>query len=145
MAQELYNEGRVVGFSAYEIFTRLLCDKIPEPDIPDERTWLASMLGMGSSLILKIDANTSAGVHDYVLPPNSTLSAAGVILANPFMGNCVFDNTEGSPKWATKITSYGPLIKNTSGTGNYPTSNDVPYDTIINLNITPYRNKQAKH
>ena len=23
--------------------------------------------------------------------------------------------------------------------------NDVPYDTIINLNITPYRNKQAKH
>ena len=130
MAQEIYNEGRVVGFSAYEIFKRQCLDKgIPETDIPDERTWLSSMLGIGASLILQIEAGTTAGVHDYVLPANSTLTAAGVIFANPFMGSCVFDNTLGAPKWSTKITSYGPLIKNETGSGNHPTSSDVPYGT----------------
>lgn len=129
MAQELYNEGRVVGFSAYEIFKRLCEDaQIPEEDIPDERTWLTSMIGIGASLILQIPANTTKGVHDFPLPEHSALTAAGVIFANPFMGDCEWDDTQDMPAWATKVTSYSPLIKNTSGTGNSPTTNSVPYD-----------------
>ena len=106
MAQQIYNEGRVVGFSAYEIFKRLCLDKhIPEEDIPDEHTWLTSMIGMGSSMILTIKSGTTKGVHDYVLPDTSTLTAAGVIFANPFMGSCEWDDPI-TPQWATKVTSY---------------------------------------
>lgn len=124
MAQEIYNEGRVVGFSAWEIFMReALNNGVPQSDIPDEHKWLASMIGSGASMILRIPANTTAGVHDYELPLNSNLAAAGVILANPFMGECEWD----SSTWATKITSYSPLILNNSF--EYPTSNDVPYDS----------------
>lgn len=126
MAQELYNEGRVVGFSAYEIFMRqclLPPDPIPEEDLPTEQQWLTSMIGMGSSMVLKVPQGTQAGVQDFPLPAGSTLSAAGIVLANPFFGTCTFD----SSNWAKKVTSYGALIKNTSGSGNYPTSSNVPY------------------
>jgi len=129
MAEQIYNEGRVVGFSAYELFMRECMsppDPIPEEDLPNEQQWLTSMIGMGSSMILKIPQGTQAGVHDFPLPDGSTLSAAGVVLANPFLGDCTFDTTSN---WAKKVTSYSPLIKNTSGSGNYPTSSNVPYGT----------------
>ena len=125
MPQEIYNEGRVVGLSAWELFMREALNNgvLPE-DIPDEHEWLASMIGMGASMILRVPANTSAGIHDYDLPVGSNLTSAGIIIASPFLGACEWN----SSTWATKVTSYSPLIKNESGSGNYPTSNNVPYD-----------------
>ena len=102
MPQEIYNEGRVVGLSAWELFVKqALGDGMSPEVIPNEQQWLTSMIGMGSSMILKISADTQAGVHDYPLPINSNLSAAGVIIANPFMGDCAWD----SSTWATKVLS----------------------------------------
>ena len=124
MPQEIYNEGRVVGLSAWELYVKqALGNGVPLEDIPDEHEWLASMIGSGASVILRIPVNTTAGIHEYELPANSDLSAAGVIVASPFIGECAWD----SSTWATKVISYGALIKNTSGEGNYPTSSNVPY------------------
>lgn len=124
MPQEIYNEGRVVGLSAWEIFKRNAeASGIAPADIPDENKWLASMIGSGASMILRVGAGTTAGVHDYELPLGSNLSAAGVIIASPFIGDCIWD----SATWATKVKSYGPTILNTSS--SYPTSSTVPSDT----------------
>ena len=122
MSQEIYNEGRVIGISAWEYFAKTAESRGVDPqDIPDENKWLASMIGIGASMILKVPQGTQAGIRDYELPAGSTLSAAGVIFANPFLGNCEFDSDSG---WAKKVTSYSPLIKNTSGSGNNPPMQD---------------------
>ncbi len=134
MPQEIYNEGRVVGLSAWELYKRqALSNGVPEPEIPNEREWLASMIGAGASMVLKItDANRGfvAGVHEYELPANSNLTGAGVIVATPFMGDCEFSDTAGSALWAKKIISYGSLIENDATKS--PTSSDVPVGTSIN-------------
>lgn len=133
MPQEIYNEGRVVGLSAWEIFKRNAeASGIAPADIPDENKWLASMIGSGASMILRVGAGTTAGVHDYDLPLGSNLSAAGVIIASPFIGDCMWD----SAIWATKVKSYGPTILNTSS--SYPTSSTVPSDTTYS--DAEYRN-----
>lgn len=130
MPQEIYNEGRVVGYSAWEIFMReALNNGVPPESIPDEHEWLASMIGSGASMILKIPANTAAGVHDYPLPLDSNLTAAGVIIASPFLGSCEFD----ASGWAKKVTSYSPIIQNDST--NYPTSSAVPFDSNYNNEV----------
>lgn len=124
MAQEIYNEGRVVGLSAWELFMRqAVSNGVAPEDIPSESQWLTAMLGSGASMILKIPTGTTQGMHEYPLPVGSNLAAAGVIIASPFIGSCEYDLSG----WAKKITSYGAMIKNTSGSGNYPTSNSVPY------------------
>lgn len=130
MAQEIYNEGRVVGLSAWELFKRqALGNGVPEEDIPNEHQWLTAMIGAGSSMILKISANdpvvSEPGVHDFELPRGSNLSAAGVIIANPFVGDCEWDSSPNSQSWAKKVNSYGPLIQNDLGAS--PTSGNVPY------------------
>lgn len=130
MPQEIYNEGRVVGLSAWELYKRqALSNGVPEEEIPDEREWLASMIGSGASMVLKITGTNNgyaAGVHDYALPANSELTSAGVIVATPFIGECEFEsNNVSSALWAKKITSYGSLIEN--DTTKSPTSSNVPY------------------
>ena len=126
MGQEIYNEGRIVGLSAWEIFAKNAeANGVDPHDIPTESQWLTAMIGAGASMILRVPANTQKGVYEVDLPLGSNLSAAGVIIANPFMGTCNWDN---SNKWATMVTSYSPLIKNISGAGNYPTSTNVPSD-----------------
>lgn len=128
MAQEIYNEGRVVGLSAWEIFYKEAIGKGIIPDnIPAEPQWLASMIGMGNSMILRIPAGTSAGIHDFEVPQGCNLSAAGVVIANPFMGTCTWDTSN----WATKVTSYSSLVLNTDVGGKNPPvtgSNTVPCD-----------------
>ncbi len=127
MPQEIYNEGRVVGLSAWEIFVKNVLANGADPNsIPTETQWLTSMIGIGASMVLRIPANTTKGVHDFALPVDSTLSSAGIVIANPFIGSCEFD-TSG---WATKVTSYGSLIENTSEV--HPGTN-VPFnDTFHN-------------
>ena len=126
MGQEIYNEGRVVGLSAYEIFLKQLFSKNPmaAENPPTEPEWLASMMGMGCSLILKIPTGAQ-GICDYPLPPHSNLTASGTIVASAFDGDC--DWTLTPPYWATKVISYGGLIKNVDAAGS-PTSALVPTD-----------------
>ena len=135
MAKEIYNEGRVVGLSAWEIYVKkALGDGVLPENIPDERHWLSNMIGSGASMILKVPTGTTEGVHDYVLPSGSELAAAGVIVASPFLGECVWDTDTGS--WATKVTSYSPLILNEPGQDKSPSADGsiVPYsDTYSNL------------
>ncbi|MBO4543265.1 MAG: hypothetical protein J5725_08815 [Bacteroidales bacterium] len=127
MAQELYNEGRVLGFSAWEIFARDALDHgIPPEDIPNEHEWLEAMLCNGNSVILKVPLGTQAGVRDFPLPEGSTLAGSNAVLGSLFVGTCECD----ASGFAKKVTSYGPLINNTSSSS--PTSNSnnpVPYDT----------------
>ena len=125
MAQQIYNEGRVTGFSAWEIFARDALDHgIAPEDIPDEHEWLLSMMGRGASVVLKVPGGTPKGIYEKELPDGSTLTAAGVILGSPFMGTCDFDATSG---FAKKITSYGPLISNTSTSAPNNSGSNVPY------------------
>lgn len=126
MPQAIYNEGRVVGLSAWEIYKRqALGSGVPEAEIPNEHQWLTAMIGSGASMILKISATdpimSKKGVHDFELPLGSSLSAAGVIVANPFVGTCTCD----SAGWAKKVESYGPLIPNNDTTK--PSTGSVPY------------------
>lgn len=109
MPKEIYNEGRVVGLSAYELYLRHQLSEYPELDPVTEREWLASTLGNGASLILRIPSGTS-GVFERQLPDNSTLCAASNITASVFDGEVTLDATN---TWATKVVSYGPLISNT--------------------------------
>ena len=113
MPRELYNEGRVVGYSAYELYVKHALSEFPNDDPASEREWLAAQLGHGSSMVLKISAeNENLGVHkiDIPLPENSKLLAANTIIGSPFFGNCSF-NVDG---WATKVIDYGKCISNIS-------------------------------
>lgn len=125
MAQEIYNEGRVVGLSAWELYMREALGEGVSPDlIPNERQWLSSMIGSGASLVLRIPSGTTKGVHDFELPPTSNLSAAGLIIASPFMGNCEWS----SANWATKVTSYSSLIYNDTSDSPSDDGSYVPYN-----------------
>ena len=134
MPQEIYNEGRVVGLSAWEIFMKeCLSEGMDPSDIPNEAQWLTSMIGMGASMILKIPSGTTAGIHDFSLPSGSNLTAIGVIIANPFLGDCAFDLSN----WAMKVTSYSPLISNTSSSSPSTGTEQVPSGTY---SISDYGN-----
>ena len=132
MAQEIYNEGRVVGLSAYEMFLKQLLakDPIAAENPPTEVEWLASMVGMGSSMVLKIrreDIDVSnTHVYDFPLPSGSNLTAAGTVIASVFDGECSWSNE--FPFWARKVTSYGGLIKNDGvGGDTTPNSTEIKY------------------
>lgn len=130
--QKIYNEGRVVGLSAYELYVRHTLVEYPDNDILTEREWLAATLGDGVSMILKVAGGTSAGVHDYPLPGNSTLCAANTITASIFNGTVDIDKS--NKLWATKVTSYGPLIDNSarkSPTTPGEEANQVPTKDLL--------------
>ena len=132
MGQQIYNEGRVVGFSAYEIYVRHLLSQDPDAKVPTEKEWLAATIGRGASMILKVGSSTSVGVHDYELPGSSTLCAAGVIVASFFDGE-----VEMNGCWATKVKSYGSLISNTVKSHPNTNVNELdPSDTPYNSNNT---------
>lgn len=126
MPQEIYNEGRVVGLSAWEIFKRdALGSGIAPEVIPDESQWLTAMIGAGASMILKVPANTPKGVIDFELPAGSNLAAAGIVVANPFIGSCEWDTSN----WAKKVKSYGSLIENTAESCPTDNGTQVPYNS----------------
>ena len=111
MPKELYNEGRVTGFSAYELYVKHALSENPEEDPATEREWLAAQLNQGTSLILKVSPGKS-GPHtlDVPLPEGSTLVAANTIVGSIFFGECECDELG----WATKVINYGQGISNTS-------------------------------
>lgn len=123
MAKEIYNEGRVVGLSAYELYLRHHKSSLENSTPPaDEAAWLASSLGGGASLVLKVNPEKTPGDYLVPLPDNSTLCGASTITCSLFDGDADFD-IQG---WATRITSYGQLIKFTNSVHPEKDSNVVP-------------------
>ena len=54
MPRTIYNEGRVVGLSAYEAYVKQHLLEDPTSAPASEKEWLASSLAMGASMILKV-------------------------------------------------------------------------------------------
>lgn len=114
--REIWNEGRVVGYSSYELYVKQQQAVDPGAEPATEREWLASTISSGSSMILRIDANTSVQegqewYKEVALPTNSSLCAANTIVGSYFKGTC---NYPSGSAWADKVTSYGGLISNTA-------------------------------
>ena len=130
MSKTIYNEGRVLGQSAYEEYVRQLKSVDPMFDVCTEREWLAASLGMGSSMVLKVPkgAGQSVGSGMYVYqveaPVGSHIGAGSSIQASYFYGECDFDERG----WATLVTDYGSLISNTQQSN--------PRDTATTVNTT---------
>lgn len=123
MAKEIYNEGRVVGLSAYELYLRHHKSSLENSTPPaDEAAWLASSLGGGASLVLEVRPDRTPGDYVVPLPDNSTLCGASTITCSLFDGDADFD----AQGWATRITSYGQLIKFTNEIHPEKDSNVVP-------------------
>lgn len=114
MPREIWNEGRVIGLSSYEVYVKQHMSEDPLTPPASEREWLASSLAMGTSMLLKVpNINQGAKEHssvDIYLPNNSKIAAANTIVAQFFDGQAEF----GNGSWATRITDYGQLISNNS-------------------------------
>lgn len=124
MSRTLWNEGRVVGYSAYEVYIRQLMADDPTATPASEKEWLTSMLALGGSMLLYVAADATDSLHyvEYDLPEGCRLVAANNILASFFIGNAYL--ADASAHWPSKVVDYGPLISNTEE--SHPTGNLVP-------------------
>lgn len=163
MPKQIWSEGRVVGASAYSIYVKQHLAVDPNTQPASEREWLASSIAMGSSLLLKIPANSSTGDRfvDIQLPHNSNLAAANTIVASFFDGEAHFpiddqdtdsdsDSDTDDPYpwdkyWADRITDYGQLIANNE---NYSPNGDVTaeddYSKLPTQSITTWSEHKQK-
>ena len=111
MPVQLYNEGRVVGYSAYELYVRHSQSEGQQP--ASELEWLSSSIAMGSSMLLEVrpPSREVSGPHsiDIPLPTNTKLCAANTIIGSFFSGEGYVTSTN---PWATKVTDYGYLLAN---------------------------------
>ena len=108
--KEIYNEGRVIGLSAYELYVRQLLSVDPTSTPLTEREWLASTLSESCSMILKVPQGTQKGWHDYILPEGSDLCGCTVIYGSLFEGDIAITMDD---HWAARVDDYGNLISNT--------------------------------
>ena len=127
MPRVLYNEGRVVGLSAYELFVREAYGIDPDVTPPTELAWLVASLTNGSSMLLQLVPDNSVGSH-YVeidFPQNSNLWACDTIIGSLFIGTglAASDSANG---WCTKVLDYGPLIENTSTSSPSADGSTIP-------------------
>ena len=141
--KNIWNEGRVVGLSAYEIYLKQHLAEDPNSDPASEKEWLASSLAMGSSMIMKLKnvTATSEDTSQYVdimLPANSNLCAANTIVASFFDGECVFQGD-----WATSVTDYGQLIA-TDLVGHKNATSEIPSQYIHSMTAVG-RNKLKEY
>lgn len=130
MPKTLWQEGRVLGYSAYELYLKHMYDNNMNP--VDESAWLASTLSYGASLLLWVapDSTENAHYRDFPLPTGSNLGAANTIMASFFSGEGAAD----ANGWATKVTSYGPLIENDSTASPSGTTIPVKDDGAVEAN-----------
>ena len=110
MPKTIWNEGRCLGLSNYELYAKYVISTGGTPS--DEKSWLASTLSYGSSMLLWVAPDNVDGEHyrDFAFPTSCNLGASNTIMASFFSG-------EGSLEavgaiWARKVTSYGPLLEN---------------------------------
>lgn len=121
--RDLWNEGRVLGLSAYEQFVKQFMELNPAGTPPSEREWLAATISAGSSILIFVPVNTGTDItynskHYYIvdvpLPTDSLLRAANVIYASPFCGSGQSLATGSS--FCQYVSSYGScLIDNPAG------------------------------
>lgn len=144
MPRELYNEGRVLGYSVYEEYVKHALSENPNEEPATEREWLASQLNHGLSLLLKVKADTTkTGPHyiDIPFPENSKVSSAGSIVGSLFFGSGECDDLG----WVKKVTDYGQGISNVFEShpynevaSDYPTQDIEQFDEDQKKQILQY-------
>ena len=60
MAQQIWDEGRVVGLSAYELYVKEYLTQNPNGTPLSQSQWLANTILSGNSLLVKINANSQS-------------------------------------------------------------------------------------
>lgn len=150
MSVILYNEGRVVGYSAYELYVKQQQSIDPDTPPASERQWLASTIAMGSSMLLRINADTNhESGEEWMLEipfpheANKTtiLCAANTIIASFFKGDAAYlDDSSGVGGWAQRITDYGDLISNTAQSS--PNGQVGPTGTVPNQTLDKWSQKE---
>lgn len=136
MPRQIWNEGRVQGYSAYEIYLKQALSDDPDMQPATEREWLASSIACGSSMVVKIPKTSNdSGYLDIALPENSKLCAANVIFANLFIGDCEYDKNS---YFAKRVINYGFCISNTlnihpnvDGTQIPTTDDDISLESVL--------------
>lgn len=136
MPRQIWNEGRVQGYSAYEIYLKQAISDNPDLQPATEREWLASSIACGSSMVVKIPKTSNdSGYLDIALPENSKLCAANVIFANLFIGDCEYDVNS---YFAKRVINYGFCISNTlnfhpdvNGTQIPTTDDDISLESVL--------------
>lgn len=136
MPRQIWNEGRVQGYSAYEIYLKQALSDDPDLQPATEREWLASSIACGSSMVVKIPKTSNdSGYLDIALPENSKLCAANVIFANLFIGDCEYDVNS---YFAKRVINYGFCISNTlnihpnvDGTQIPTTDDDISLESVL--------------
>ena len=114
MPRELWNQGRVVGYSSYEMYVRQFLSENPDKEPASEREWLSSTVANGSSIILKVTTLGWERVDDgwektIPLDANSRLCAANTIYGSFFIGESGQDRSQ-----VYNVVNYGSLISNDS-------------------------------
>lgn len=153
MAKEIWNEGRVVGYSAYDIYVKQHLASQPDGTPPaTESEWLSASLASGNSLLAKIpnitQDDSAHSYMDFVVPADSRLGAANTIVATFFDGDAHFPSNTGVNKglqyyvngtnrgnsniWADKVISYGELIKNDNSASPSDDGSTIPVETLQN-------------
>lgn len=130
MSTELYNEGRVVGYSAYEIYVKQALTSDPPIQPASEKEWLAASIANGSSMLLYVYTDGISGLHyrEISLPSTTKLCAANTIMGNFFEGS---GHLPEGTIWADRVDDYGDLISNTSTSSpNGVNISDIPTKTI---------------
>ena len=126
MSNEIYNEGRVVGYSAEELFDKLYAEQHSDETPPTTKEWLSSSMGMGASFALHINkTTTSRSVISYNLPKGYAnqnnnlygLSGRYLIVATPIFGTAT---TAGSGQ-ISAITEFSNIDSsvNSADTSEY--------------------------
>lgn len=135
--QTLWNEGRVVGLSAYEVYVKQ--HELEDPTTPpaSEREWLSSSLAAGASLLVHVV--TTSGIEDdenhviqIPLPDATKLCAANTIVGSFFYG----DAEDNGDNFAQYVKDYGQLISNNSSS--------APANGSVDAVNIPYVNPPAE-
>ena len=141
MSNEIYNEGRVVGYSSEELFDRLFKDHFPNDDVPTTQEWLSTSMGMGASFALHINKTTTARevvTYNFFTGSgaNSTISGLSgryLIIATPIFGTPTYSNTQNS---VSIITDFDAVKTDMSTSYSFDVSG---YSKILN-GIIDYKN-----
>lgn len=147
MPKEIWNQGRVVGYSAYEVYVKQHLQEDPSTPPATEREWLASSISLGSSMIYRmpdvIQGEDDCTYIDVFLPKNSRLAAANTLVASFFEGDADF----GDDNWATKVVDYSMAISNTSSrspSGTLDATGSIPAQSITSWSLDK-KNKLADY
>lgn len=145
MSRILWNEGRVVGYSAYEVYVRCVLTDNPDAEPASEKEWLSSTIAMGSSMLLRVGTDILNGLHyiEVPFPSNSRLCAANTIIASLFLGSGEVSGDPIATGWASKVTDYGPLIRNTSESS--PSGSTIPPEDHSAISFTSEQIEQIKN